>query len=78
MTITIDLPPEQLARIDALAARSRRSVAEVVSDALENGHSLEWQEYYLDKVEAGTAAADRGDFATPEDLERVLSKCRLG
>ncbi|WP_244487556.1 MULTISPECIES: transcriptional regulator [unclassified Aureimonas] len=66
------------ARVDAIAARSSLSAAEIVADALEHGHSLEWQERFLDKVAEGIAAADRGDFASPSEVERVLHKYRPG
>jgi predicted transcriptional regulator len=76
MTIDLEITPELRARIDAIAARSSLSVSEVIADALENGHSLEWQERFLDKVAEGIAAADRGEFATPAEIERVLNKYR--
>jgi len=76
MTIELEITPELQARIDAIAARSGLSTSEVVADALENGHSLEWQERFLDKVAAGIAAADRGEFASPADIERVVNKYR--
>jgi hypothetical protein len=31
---------------------------------------------FLAKVNAGVAAADRGEFATPADIQRVLNKYR--
>jgi len=68
--------PELRAWIDAIAVRSRRSASEIVAEALEEGHSLPWQEYCLDKVMAGLAGADRGDFATPEEVARVVNKYR--
>ena len=76
MAIELDITPELQARIDAIAARSSLSASEVVADALENGHSLEWQEQFLDKVAKGIAAADRGEFASPADVERVRNKYR--
>lgn len=76
MTIELELTPELKARIDAIAARSSLSAEEVIADALENGHSLEWQERFLDKVAKGIEAADRGEFATPADIERVRNKYR--
>ncbi|MEX6506684.1 CopG family ribbon-helix-helix protein [Jiella sp. M17.18] len=76
MSVTVELTAELKARVEALAARSRRSVSDVMKDALEGGLSLEWQEHYLDRVEAGIAAAEDGDFAGPEDVERVLAKYR--
>ena len=76
MTVTFDIPEKLKARIDSIAARSSLSVAEVIADALENGHSLEWQERFLDKVAEGVAAADRGEFSTEEDLARIVNKYR--
>ncbi|BDA82619.1 hypothetical protein Sa4125_01610 [Aureimonas sp. SA4125] len=71
-----DISPELRARVDAIAARSARSFAEVIEDALQNGHSLQWQGHFLDKVAEGIAAADRGDFASPDEVQRVLNKFR--
>jgi predicted transcriptional regulator len=48
----------------------------VIADALENGHSLEWQERFLEKVAAGTADADRANFATEADLAGIVNKYR--
>jgi predicted transcriptional regulator len=76
MTMELEITPELQARIDAIAARSNLSASEVIADALENGHSLEWQEHFLDKVAAGIEAADRGEFASRADIERVRNKYR--
>lgn len=76
MATDLKMAPELRARVEALAARSGLSASDVITDALENGHSLEWQERFLDKVAAGAAAADRGDFASAAEFERVLNKYR--
>lgn len=76
MTMEFEITQELQARIDAIAARSRLTASEVIADALENGHSLEWQERFLDKIEAGIAAADRGEFAAASDLDRIRNKYR--
>lgn len=76
MAITLDIPDDLKARVDAIAARSNLSPSEVVADALENGHSLEWQEQFLDRVERGLDGADRGDFATDDEVARVVNKYR--
>lgn len=76
MTITLDIPDDLRARVDAIAARSNLSVSQVVADALENGHSLEWQELFLEKVARGLADADRGDFATDAEVDAVVNKYR--
>jgi predicted transcriptional regulator len=70
------LPPELTARVEALAARSTLSAADILAQALREGRSLDWQERFVDQVERGLAAADRGDFASEADVERVLGKHR--
>jgi predicted transcriptional regulator len=76
MTVTLDIPDELQARVDAFARRSGLSASQVVADALGKGYSLEWQERFLDKVAAGVEAADRGDFASQDEIEQVLNKYR--
>jgi predicted transcriptional regulator len=76
MTITLDIPDDLRARVDAIAARSNLSASQVVADALENGHSLEWQEMFLEKVARGIADADRGAFASDAEVDAVVSKYR--
>ncbi|MEQ1901903.1 MAG: transcriptional regulator [Devosia sp.] len=74
--MNLDIPAHLRARVDALAARSSLSAAEVIADALENGHSLEWQERYLEKVAAGLDDADLGDFATDAEIGAGVNKYR--
>lgn len=76
MTIQLNVTPELQRRIEALAARSNLTADQVVLDALENGHSLEWQERFIDKVALAIDAADRDDFATADDIEAVRNKYR--
>ena len=76
MTVTLDIPDELQARVDEIARRSGLSVSQVVADALSKGYSLEWQERFLEKVSAGVDAADRGDFASDDEIARVLNKYR--
>ena len=68
--------PDLLARVDALAARTAMTREEIIREALENGRSLAWQEEFLRRVEEGKAAADRGDFASPDEIRSVLEKYR--
>jgi predicted transcriptional regulator len=76
MTISVQLSDEVEARLEALAARCTLSAAEIVVDALENGRSLSWYEHFLDDVDAGMADADRGDFASDDEIARLLGKHR--
>lgn len=76
MVLQVEISPELQARVDSIAARSNLSPSEVIADALENGHSLQWQEHFLDKVEKGIEAADRGQFASDADIDRIRNKYR--
>lgn len=76
MSITLDVPDDLKARVEAIAARSNLSASQVIADALENGHSLEWQEQFPLKVAEGVAAADREDFATDSEVADVVRKYR--
>jgi predicted transcriptional regulator len=76
MTITLEINDALKARVDAIAARCRLTPSEVIADALENGHSLDWQEHFLGRVSEGIAAADRGDFASEDEVARVVGKYR--
>jgi predicted transcriptional regulator len=69
---TIRLDDSTLNALDNLAGKTERSRNWLVSRAVEDFVSLNaWQ---LDKIEAGIAAADRGEFATDEEVEAVLAK----
>ncbi|MCJ8055089.1 ribbon-helix-helix protein, CopG family [Shinella curvata] len=61
-------------RIDALAARSSLTRGQIIEDALTHGRSLAWQEKWIEGVEAGLADADRGDFASEEEIAAVLNR----
>jgi predicted transcriptional regulator len=76
MTIELDISPELRGRIAAIARRSGLSEAQVVTDALEMGHSLEWQETFLDKIASGMAAAEREDFATRDEIAQIRNRYR--
>jgi predicted transcriptional regulator len=76
MTIPLDIPDDLRARVDAIAARSNLSASQVIADALEHGHSLEWQERFLEKVTAGLAEAEQGEFATDAEVDAVVNKYR--
>lgn len=76
MTIELDITPDLAARIDALAARAGVSRSRIIEDALEQGHSIAWQERFIEKVEASIEAANRGEFASEAEIDRVLNKYR--
>ena len=61
-------------RIDALAARSSLTREQIIEDALAHGRSLAWQEKWIAGVQEGIEDANRGRFASEEEIAAVLSK----
>jgi predicted transcriptional regulator len=70
--VTIDLDDLTLQALDRVAERSERTRAEIISDALQD--YLELQAWQLEKIEAGLAAANAGDFASDEEIARIARK----
>jgi predicted transcriptional regulator len=69
---TVRLDPETLSALDELSSRTERSRNWLVSKAVQDYVALNaWQ---LDRIEAGIEAADRGDFATDDEVGRVRAK----
>jgi predicted transcriptional regulator len=61
-------------RIDAIAARSSLTRAQIIEDALAHGRSLAWHEKWVTGVQEGLAEAERGEFATEEEIAAILTK----
>ncbi|WP_137131488.1 transcriptional regulator [Rhizobium sp. FY34] len=79
MDVKFELSPDLKKRVEIIAAQSNLSPAQIISDALEYGHSLEWQERFhqqVKQVKRGIAAAERGDFASEGDIARLGGKYR--
>lgn len=69
---TVRLDESTLNALDNLAEKTDRSRNWLVTRAIEDFVALNaWQ---IGKVEAGLAAANRGEFATDEELARVRTK----
>ena len=69
---TVRLDETILGELDRLAEKTDRSRNWLVAKAVEDYVALNaWQ---VGKVEAGIAAADRGDFATDDEVARVRKK----
>lgn len=69
---TVRLDESTLNALDHLAKKTDRSRNWLVARAVEDFVAVNaWQ---LDKIEAGLAAANRGEFATDEELARVRKK----
>lgn len=69
---TIRLDETTLGALDKLAEQTERSRNWLVAKAIEDFVALNaWQ---IAKIEAGIAAADRGDFVSDDELARVREK----
>ncbi|HEY8065526.1 MAG TPA: ribbon-helix-helix protein, CopG family [Methylosinus sp.] len=69
---TVRLDEATLGELDRLAEKTERSRNWLVAKAVEDYIALNaWQ---VGKIEAGIAAADRGDFASDDELARVRKK----
>jgi len=70
--LTVRLDETTLDALDDLAKRTDRSPTQLATKAIQDFVALNaWQ---IAKIEEGIAAADRGDFATEEEMERLLAK----
>lgn len=73
---TVRLDESALAALDRLAEKTERSRNWLVARALDDYLALNsWQ---IGKIEAGLAAADRGDFASDEEVARVRARFTTG
>jgi predicted transcriptional regulator len=69
---TIRLDETTLVAVDQLADQTDRSRNWIVTKAIEDYVALNaWQ---IAKIEAGVAAADRGEFGSDEEVSRVRRK----
>ena len=69
---TVRLDETTLGALDQLAEKTERSRNWLVAKAIEDYVAVNtWQ---IDKIEAGVAAADRGEFAGDAEVARVRNK----
>ena len=74
MKSSIELSDDISRRIDLLAERSRLTRSQIIEDALANGRSLAWQERWIAGVQSGLDEAERGEFASEDEISRILTK----
>jgi predicted transcriptional regulator len=71
-TLTVQLDEPLLGALDQLAAKTERTRASLISQAVQDYVELNtWQ---LRKTEIGIEAAEQGDFAADADVARVRAK----
>lgn len=69
---TIRVPDEVADRLNQLAQKHDRSRSYMAAQAIEDFVSFE--EWQVAEMEAGIAEADRGEFASDDDVARVIGK----
>lgn len=72
VAFTVRLDDEKARKLDQLASRLDRSRSWLAAQAIDD--YLAREEWQIAEIEAGLAEADRGDFASPEDLARVVAR----
>lgn len=65
-TLTIRLPKEQIERLELLARDTRRSRSYLAGEAI--AQYLEYEEWKIQAIKEGIAAADRGDLVPHEKV----------
>jgi len=71
-TFTVQLDDAAIGALDQLAEKTGRSRDLLIADAVQDYLAVNaWQ---LEKIASGIAAADRGDFATADEISRVRAK----
>jgi len=70
--VTLRLDPKLAKQLDKLADASQRSRSFLIAEAIREYVSLnEWQ---IEEIKKGVEEADRGDFASSAEVERVFKK----
>ena len=69
---TVRVPDDTASKLDALAEKLDRSRSYVAARAIEA--FVEREAWQLAEIEAGLAEADRGEFATEQDVAQVIGK----
>jgi predicted transcriptional regulator len=69
---TVRLPDDLTAKLDALAARLDRSRTWVATQAL--AEYVERETWQIAEIDAAIAEADRGEFATDEEVEAAFGR----
>jgi len=69
---TVRLDDEKTRKLDQLAIKLDRSRSYLAAQAIDD--FLAREEWQIAEIEAGLAEADQGEFATADDLSRIVAK----
>ena len=70
MTVRLDAELKQ--RLERLATATHRSKSFLAAEALRD--FIELNEWQIEEIKAAISEADRGDFATDEEVKKTFSK----
>jgi predicted transcriptional regulator len=73
---TVRVPAEIKDQLDALAENMDRSRSWIVNQAIEN--YISHNEWFVREVRKGLEAAERGEFASPEEVEATFRRLTGG
>ncbi len=68
----VRLKPDLEAKLTRLASQQSRSSEALVVEAVER--MVSYDEWFLQEVEKGLAAADRGEFVEDEDVRKLIDR----
>jgi RHH-type rel operon transcriptional repressor/antitoxin RelB len=71
-TTTLPVEPELKAQLEQLARNTHREAAHLVNEALTS--YLRSETAQIERIRQGTEAADRGDFASDDEMEAFFRK----
>ena len=71
-SMTITLEPSLRQRLVDLAQATQRDETTLIEEAVSN--FLDLQEWQRQRIEQGLATADRSEFASDDDMARILGK----
>ena len=71
-TVTISLTPEEKALLDRVAGAQNRNEEELAHEALRE--YIEFEAEQMRKIQEGITAADRGAFATDDEVEAFFAQ----
>jgi RHH-type transcriptional regulator, rel operon repressor / antitoxin RelB len=66
----------KLRKLDALARQQKRDRTQLIEEAIDQ--YIELQKFHLERIDEGIHAADRGDFATDEEVLAEFARWRNG
>jgi len=72
LNIEVQLTPELERAVDKLATLSGQAIALITEDALK--HYVAWRTPQLADLEEAIAAADRGEFASDDEVNAVFNR----